>query len=107
MRSGDAIMPGELVFVQEAPGVPEAQRNAREHRRQHAPAPQASRDWCAIEVSYAKVCQTQPRCGSGKYQECILVCGPQNGYQCCYDLQRQFPLLNWTIEPKESVPEYR
>src|SRR5437763_182783 len=48
--SGDAVVPAELVFVEEAPGIPQSERQSREHRRQNAPTADTKGHRTAVEA---------------------------------------------------------
>jgi hypothetical protein len=42
MGFGDAVVPGELIFVEEAPGVAEAERDEGKSGRDYSPATEIS-----------------------------------------------------------------
>ena len=51
---GDSVMPAELVFIQETPGIAQGEGQTGENRGQHPPAAKFSRHWSAVEAAQAE-----------------------------------------------------
>src|SRR5207248_4528342 len=99
----NAVMPGELVFVQEAPGVSQAERNERENRCEYAPASQISRGGRAIEAGDSQIGGAQTGRGPTKNQKSELIGEPQCYGERCGNFGRNTSLRERSIEAQKHV----
>src|SRR6185312_1270429 len=105
--SCNAIVPAEPVFVEEAPGVAQAERQAGQDGRQHSPAAQPQRDRTAVEAMQLELRQLQARRGAAVNQQQVLIGGPhqsdEQGAASSYLCQR------WQLsrETKENISKGR
>src|SRR5579864_8018170 len=107
MRPCDAVVPGELVFVEKTPCITQAKRNRRKDRCENAPAPEAARRRSAIEALDFEFGQAQSGGGVREYEKCILVCRPKQGQQGCTNLGRRLPARQRARDSNKNVAKQR
>ena len=79
--SGDSIVPAELIFVEQAPGISQAERHPGKHGCQHPPAAYGARHRIAVKSLQLEFGQLQARRGAAVNQQKILVGAPERSDQ--------------------------